>query len=237
MEEKETITILNKQTGKLETINIHTGETVTTEGELTQQYLYTVELSEAIANYVAEGNTLKKISEMERMPPLYLIYNWRRTHPDFKKKLSMARKDRASYFEDKMIEVVGRAENAGKDDVAALKLEMDGYNKLAEKGDPETYTPKPQNLLAANAPVMIVINTGINRDTINIEANNEKIRIDQRSENGLRGVQEESIREDGEDNTISGASPCLEREEGRLPDIPASSKEKGEQEKSQEEGS
>ena len=230
MEEKETITILNKQTGKLETINIHTGETVTTEGELTQQYLYTVELSEAIANYVAEGNTLKKISEMAQMPPLYLIYNWRRSHPDFKNKLKQARKDRASYFEDKMIEVVDSAKDAGKDDVAALKLQMDGYNKLAEKGDPETYTPKPQNLLAAHAPAMIVINTGISRDTIEIEANNEKIRINQRSENGLRTVEEESGKSGSE-------SPSIGSEVGGLPDIPARAEEKGEQEKSKEESS
>lgn len=215
MEEKETITILNKQTGKLETINIHTGETVTTEGQLTQQYLYTVELSEAIANYVAEGNTLKQISEMQGMPPLYLIYNWRRSHPDFKNKLKLARKDRASFFEDKMIEVVEEAGGASKDDVAALKLQMDGYNKLAEKGDPETYTPKPQNLLAAHAPAMIVINTGISRDTIEIEANNERICINQRSEDRLRRVHEESEEEGSE------SSPSLGSEIGGLPDIEA----------------
>ena len=113
-----------------------------------------------------------------------------------------------------MIEVVDKAEDASKDDVPALKLAMDGYNKLAEKGDPETYTPKPQNLLAANAPVMIVINTGINRETINIEANNEKIRIDKRSENGLQRVDEESGK-GGEASTPSS----IGSEFGGLPDI------------------
>lgn len=226
MEEKETITILNKQTKKLETINIHTGEVVTTEGEISSRFLYTVELSEAIANYISEGNTLKQISEMSGMPALYLMYNWRRTHPDFRKKLQLARKDRASYFEDKLIEVVTEAAGASKDDVAALKLQMDGYNKLAEKGDPETYTPKPQNLLAANAPAMIVINTGINREVIEIEANNEKIRIDTGPEDRLRRVHGES--ESEEADACSSGSTGHGREEGRLPDIEVSGESSGE---------
>lgn len=177
MEEKSTITILNKQTKKLETINIHTGEIVATQGEVTQQFLYTLEMSEAICNAVREGQTLRQISQLDAMPPLFILYNWRNAHPDFKAKLKQARSDRAFYFEDKAIEALEEAEVSSKDDMAGLKLRLDGYTKLAEKANPESFSPKPQLLHGAAAPAMIVINTGINREIIEIEANNEKIRI------------------------------------------------------------
>ena len=125
---------------------------------------------------------------MPGLPPLYILYNWRRYHPDFKKNLEIAKKDRAEYFHDKAVQALIDAEGATKEEVPGAKLQFDGFLKLAERGNPEAFNSKPQVLQGAIAPAMIVINTGINREPTTIEVNNEEICISGRDENELRGV-------------------------------------------------
>lgn len=211
MEEKSTLVILNKRTGKLETFNIHTGELVATEGEVVSKFLYSIELAQAIANEVRGGNTLSNIASMDNMPPLFIIYNWRETHPEFKSKLKQARRDRAFYFEDKAIEAVKEAEGAAKEDIPSLKLRLDGFTKLAEKANPEDFMPKAQALIGGAAPAMIVINTGISRDVIEIEANDEKICIDRREKNPIRRVDEEAGSDKGFGAETDGLPDVLVR--------------------------
>jgi len=137
---------------------------------------------------VREGKTLNEISEIEGMPPLHLMYNWRRFHPDFKKNLEIARKDRAEYYHDKAVEVLKGADGASKEEVPGHKLQFDGFLKLAERGNPEAFNAKPQVLQQSAAPAMIVINTGINREPTTIEVNNEEICIGERSEDSIQHV-------------------------------------------------
>lgn len=203
-------TILNKNTQKLETLDMRTGEVVNIQGEKSAGWVYTVEISDAIANEIRTGKTLQEVGNMAAFPPLHVIFNWRNYHPDFKQKLKDAKKDRAEIFHDKAVKELKEAEGISKDDVAAAKFRMDGYIKLAEKGDPEAYTPKPQLLQGGAAPAMIVINTGISREPITIEGEYEKICTDQRESDGLRGVHEESGRDEGSGSIgaeLHGAEP------------------------------
>ncbi len=148
-----------------------------------------MEIADAICNLVREGKTLKEIAEMEGTPQLHTIYNWRRLHPDFKKKLTDCKKDRAEYFHDKAVQALLDADGVSKEEVPAAKLQFDGWLKLAEKGNPEEYNPKPQVLQGGAAPAMIVINTGINREPLTVEVNNEQeICIDREPESGLRDI-------------------------------------------------
>lgn len=143
---------------------------------------------------------------MDNMPQLFILYNWRNAHPEFKAKLKQARKDRAFYFEDRAIEAVEEAEGASRDDIAALKMQFDGYSKLAEKGNPEQFAAKPQVLHGGGGPATIVIHTGIHRDsTTEIEVNNEKICISGRPESGVRRVYEEAERTRVEERKGFGA--------------------------------
>jgi len=157
----ETMTLLNKQTGELETRNIHTGELVVTEGDLTSSHIYSVEICDAICNLIREGYTYTSASKAPGMPPLYLIYQWLNRHPEFKKKAADARRDRATFFHDEAVRELG--ETADREDVPVGKFKFDGYMKLAEKGNPDEYGQKTA-ALGQMAPTMIVINTGINRD-------------------------------------------------------------------------
>lgn len=206
MEVKNTITLLNKQTKALETFDMFTGELVSSSTELVPSFIYTVEMAQAICNLVREGHTLQEIAAMEGMPKLHAIYGWRSGHPDFKKALVEAKKDRAEYFHDKAVAALQSAEGAAKEEVPAAKLQFDGWLKLAEKGNPEEYNPKPQMLQGGAAPAMIVINTGINREPTTVEViNEERLCTNRETENTTESVVKEAEIGSGEVEESLGA--------------------------------
>jgi hypothetical protein len=164
LEEKETMTLLNPKTKQLETFNIHTGEIVAREGENLPTHLYSIEIADAICNLIREGKTYTMIAAMEAMPALHAIYRWKEVHPDFAKKLKAARKDRATYFHDKAVDILEESDKIDKDEVSRDKFRFDSFLKLAERGAPTEYGQQTQLALGSNAPTMIVINTGINRE-------------------------------------------------------------------------
>jgi len=168
MKTNETMTLLNKSSGRLETFNIHTGELVVSDGELVSKLLYTTELSDAICHLIREGLTLEKICKFRNMPPLHSIYAWKKAHPDFAKNMKAARKDRASYHHDKAIDILEDNDKIEKEDVPGLKFQFDSYMKLAERGSPDEYAAQPKQL-AVQTPATIIINTGINREPVTIE--------------------------------------------------------------------
>jgi len=166
--ESSVLVLLNKNTGKLETFNIHTGELVATEGTVPSTFVYSVEMGEAICNLIREGRTVHEIATLKGMPPLHLIYRWRNAHPDFSQKLKAAKHDRADYFHDKAVEVLEKSDGFTKDEAPMTKLRFDGYLKLAEKNNPEEYTDKNKQV-AGSSTTVIMIDTGIRRHETIIE--------------------------------------------------------------------
>lgn len=173
MEAKETMTLLNKRTGELETFNIHTGEVVARSGELVANHIYSLEIAEAIANLVREGLTYAKISKITKVP-LHLIYAWKDTHPDFRHRLNTARKDRGTYFHDKAVDVLEDNDTLEREEVPGAKFKFDSYLKLAGISAPSEYAPQPK-VASVAAPATIIINTGITREPIHIEEVHESI--------------------------------------------------------------
>lgn len=184
MEEKFAMTILDKSTGKLVTRDIRTGEVIAEEGSSVPQYLYSLEMADAVCNLVREGHTYKEIALMRGMPPMHLLYNWRNTHPDFAKRLKLARKDRASWFHDEAVQVIKESDTITKDEVAREKFRFDGLMRLAEVGDQDTYGKKTTAQGGAG-PTTIIINTGIRREEV-IEVSHEQISSEEFSEDGRR---------------------------------------------------
>lgn len=182
MEEKYAMTILDKNTGKLVTRDTRTGEIIAEEGSTTPQFLYSLEMADAICNLVREGHTYKEIAAMNGMPPLHLIYSWRNAHPDFAKRLKDCRRDRATWFHDEAVTVIKDAATIEKDEVAREKFRFDGLMRLAEVGDADTYGKKGANHQGVG-PTTIVINTGINREQI-IEVQHEQIPSEEFGEDG-----------------------------------------------------
>ena len=170
--EENTYAVYDKQTKKLDTISTITGEVINESTDIAQ-YLYTIAMGDMICNLLREGKTLLAISEMESMPALHTLYNWRASNPEFKKKTIQAKKERAEYYHDRAAALVEEAQHLTKDDVPANKLAIDSFIKLAEKGSPEEFAAKPQLLQTQVAPAMIVINTGINREPVTVEVQHE----------------------------------------------------------------
>lgn len=186
MEEKFAMTILDKSTGKLVTRDIRTGEVIAEEGSSVPQYLYSLEMADAICNLVREGHTYKEISGMKGMPSSHLIHSWRSQHPDFARNLKQARRDRASWFHDEAVELIKDSVTLEKDEVAREKFRFDGLMRLSEIDDQDTYGKKTTGHGAAG-PTTIVINTGITRQEV-IE-----VQYEQSESNGEDGRQPTDI--------------------------------------------
>jgi len=227
MESKYAMTILDKKTGKLVTYDQRTGEMVAQEGTQASRFQYSVEIGDAIANMITEGHTLKEIAALSGMPELYLIYNWKRYHPDFSDKLDRAKKDRATWFHDEAVQVLKDSGTLDKEEVAREKFRFDGFMKLAERNAPDEFGQKSP-AAGFQGATTIVINTGIARkEVIQVEGNNhEQIPNEEFSEDGRRTldrdgsvsvgdyVPEADIRIGAEIGDLDGATGAEDREGG-----------------------
>jgi hypothetical protein len=156
----EYITQLNKRTGELERINLLTGESYVPVRATVQRFIYTVELGNEICDLVRQGHSILHIGSLPDFPTTSAIYGWAHTHPDFREKLECARRDRAEFFHDKVLELVGDGD-IEKDAVPGIKLAVDTYKWAAEKNDPDRYGSKrPEN--TQQGPTVIMIDTGFN---------------------------------------------------------------------------
>jgi len=162
VDQKYALTLLDKNTKKLNTYDIRTGEIISSDGVITERnkYRYSLEIGDAICSLIREGHTLTKIAAMDGLPSLHLLYKWRNLHPDFKKRLDEARGDRADYYHDKAEAALEDVDE--KEDVPVGKLKFDGYMKLAEKGNPTQYGARPPG--DKIGALQIIVNTGIIRD-------------------------------------------------------------------------
>lgn len=170
---KDTLTILNKNTKELETYNVHTGELIATNSSVagSNQIVFDLGIAEHICMLVREGCTLSRIAQRPDMPSYHTILSWVSTHKDFAKAIEMAKKDRASVYHDRAVEVLEADDYLDKDSLNNAKFKFDSYLKLAEKGDPNRYAAKPTTVVAggAQAPT-IIVNTGISRTPQHVEA-------------------------------------------------------------------
>jgi hypothetical protein len=168
--EKYFFTRINKKTGALESVDMRTGAVVPVTGangkSLSAEFSskYTIEISDAICNLLREGKTMTQIvSDHDFLPPVHVIYNWRRLHPDFAQKMDAAIKDRAHYHLDKAMDIAEDAKDSCKDAVPGLKLSADIHLKLLEKSDPDRWGSKVKLSGDKDSPLKIIVDTGIKR--------------------------------------------------------------------------
>lgn len=159
--------VYNAETEEYEYIDLHSGEVVNSQklqGELAQ-YRYTPVLGRLICQEVAKGRPLTRLGESDKFPPFQVIQYWRRMYPDFDEAINLARRDRAEYYHDKVMDSAERLESGvmDKDQVNATKAAIDAYKWGAERNDPDTFGTKRQDS-EGGGPSTIVINTGIQRN-------------------------------------------------------------------------
>ena len=100
---------------------------------------------------------------MPGFPLSETIHNWKRLFPGFEEMLEASYKDRAYYFQDKIIEDLDEMANLSKDEVPAKKLQVDTTFKLMEKANPEKFGNNLKISGDAKSPLQFIIDTGVRR--------------------------------------------------------------------------
>mgnify|MGYP006928163700 CR=1 FL=1 len=175
MNPKHLLTQLDPATKDLVTYDIRSGEVVSRNGRLEEKakFVYSLQIADAVCFHLREGMPLTKISKLSRMPSVHVIYRWMDIHPDFKERIKRAKEGRGEYLRDKAEDVIDRC--VDNDSVKMAKLKFDSYMKLAEKDNPAQYGSTREGNGGGNAPLQIIVQTGIMRDDpITVEVKNER---------------------------------------------------------------
>jgi hypothetical protein len=175
MDNKSLVVVQNKDTGKLETVCLDTGEVISTEEDRRDlsRFKFNYETALLICQRVREGYTLKKLGDSPDLPALAVIHYWMRSNASFKEEMKMARSDRAEYYHDKVMEIADNTDSG--EQVQVNKFKTDQYKWGAERGNPERYGNKTTiDGTIENKVSMIVLNTGISRKKPDIEVINDE---------------------------------------------------------------
>lgn len=124
----------------------------------TTKYIYNEVTKDLIIQEIVKGSTLKKISKLEGMPPIDVVYTWRAKYPDFEAAIRQARKFRAEYRHDEVLEI---AEQTSKETNIEDRLKVEVYKWSASVDDPDTYGARVKHSGDAQNPVQWVIQTGV----------------------------------------------------------------------------
>jgi transposase-like protein len=125
-------------------------------------YEYSDVLADVICQLIAEkGISLRAIAGRMGVPPLKILRRWRVQFPEFERKLQLANKDRAEFFLEQALNSAEAANDLK--DAPAEKLRVDTYKWAAQVLDNDTFGAKTKISGDANAPLQIIIDTGIRR--------------------------------------------------------------------------
>jgi len=172
--------IVRNSLGELETICLDTGEVISSvSSQDLSKYRFNLETAALICQSIREGKTLKAIGEDTNFPSLQVVHYWRRTNATFDAEIKLARKERAEYYHDKVLDITDSVMD--KDEVAVARFKTEQYKWAAEKGDPSSFGNKIEHTGNNTAPAFIVI-TGVPRRKIDIEVESKEVVNEQKDE-------------------------------------------------------
>lgn len=163
---KTTFAQLNRSTNLVEIVDIYTGEVIAKENPgviYRTDIVYSEEVIDVICGLLVNGESLTKICKMPGMPSYNLFCKWKRIHPHINEQLDNARRDRAEFFRDKLLEEADAAES--DDPINAHRLRVEAY-KWAAGVDDGKYSPRAKIEATINHPTRIIVHTGINREPL-----------------------------------------------------------------------
>lgn len=159
--EKDLLIYRNKETGKIEQIDLRTGKKYEPYLPVRQgEFCNTT--ADLICNAIREGDSLKQVCK-ENNIPISVFYAWLSVYPEFKMRYNDARVQRSDYHFHKAVDVAETALTATKDEIPGIKVVVDTHKWAAEKSDPERYGTRKTEI-EINQPSVIVLNTGIDRE-------------------------------------------------------------------------
>jgi len=98
---------------------------------------FTPELGVAICEWIAEGESLRKICEDEALPSRSTVVKWLGEYSEFSVQYARAREAQADYFADEMIEIADLTKDPQK-----ARLQIDARKWKASKMSPKKYGDK-----------------------------------------------------------------------------------------------
>jgi hypothetical protein len=117
-----------------------------------------------ICQRLREGDSLTRICKEDGYPSYDLLCKWRRVHKDIDMMLEQAREDRGEYLADEAMELRSLEPN-NKTEADDKKTNFDILKWGAEKGNSSRYGNKTKIDVTARVATMLVIETGIRKDT------------------------------------------------------------------------
>ncbi len=125
---------------------------------------YSDMIAEAVCDKYQEGLSIRAISNLPGMPPYNTIFKWMRTYPIFGSRMREARNMRAFHFENKALEEAEGLKDVTSEQIQAAKVKIDTFKWAAEVNNREVFGKSTKITGDANAPLSIVVDTGIHRD-------------------------------------------------------------------------
>lgn len=125
------------------------------------RYVYSALQAAAISHLVAEGKSIREIARIPGFPSVQVIRAWRRLNPEFEELLTLAKKDRAEFYQEKAMDSVDNI--VSKDDASAAKVKFEAYKWAASVDDPDIFGAKTKISGDLTAPLTLMIDTGIRR--------------------------------------------------------------------------
>lgn len=120
-------------------------------------------IKDKIFEYIASGDSLYTIAKKRKgMPPYSLLLRWYHRYQEFRDMVDTARKFRAEYLYDRVMDNVGRLESGdlSKTQVEAITSASNFLKWGTEVSDPVNYGNKKD---VNQGGVTIIVNTGVDR--------------------------------------------------------------------------
>jgi hypothetical protein len=159
---------LVNNSSKAREIVLPSGETVWVDrkikdGEVTvKNYVYNEMICDAICSLLVEGHTIHNISKKPGFPPMAVIRRWRLDNSEFEDKITLAKKDRAELFMEKVIEAAEGAET--RNDAPAAKVRVEAYKWAAAVDDKSVFGTSGGSGGHTAVTVNLLVDTGIRRE-------------------------------------------------------------------------
>ena len=139
---KDLLVYNDPRTGKMKYLDLRTGKPYEQYTPIANQGSFSNEAADMICASIREGKSLTKICQ-ENQISLSLFYAWLSIFPEFKKRYTEARKQRADYHFHRVVELADGGIGMDKEFIPGLKLAVDAHKWAAEKSDPERFA-KPK---------------------------------------------------------------------------------------------
>ena len=156
--EKDLYTYKNKETGKIEQIDLRTGKMYEAYLPMKQSE-FCNQTADLICQEILQGTSLK-VALLTHNIPMPVFYRWLAIFPEFHTRYIEARKQRADYHFHRAIELADGAVGMAKNFIPGLKVAVDTHKWAAEKSDPERFAkPKEEGNMVGSVTINLV--TGV----------------------------------------------------------------------------